>query len=254
MEGIIHEADSLAGHLKLGRLIVLFDDNGISIDGPTSITVSEDTTARFEAYGWQVLACDGHDGDAVSAAISEAKGDDRPTLIRCKTVIGWCTDEKGHIWHPWRALGGDEIAGTREALGWSHAPFEVPADILAAWRALGTAGGDAFAAWQTRLAASAHKAQLEALESGDVSQAVAEGIAAYKAKLAAGEPQAPATRVASQKAIEALLPYVPAMFGGSADLTGSTTRRSVSTRFSALIIMLAPMCIMACVYMAWQQR
>ena len=226
MEGISHEAASLAGHLKLGRLIVLFDDNGISIDGPTSITVSEDTTARFEAYGWQVLACDGHDGDAVSAAISEAKGDDRPTLIRCKTVIGYgAPTKKGTSGIHGAPLGGDEIAGTREALGWSHAPFEVPADILAAWRALGTAGGDAFAAWQSRLAASAHKAQLEALESGDVSQAVAEGIAAYKAKLAAGEPQAPATRVASQKAIEALLPYVPAMFGGSADLTGSNNTK-----------------------------
>ena len=225
MEGVSHEAASLAGHLKLGRIIVLFDDNGISIDGPTSLTVSEDTTARYEAYGWQVLSCDGHDQEAVSRAIAQAKTDERPTLIRCKTTIGYgAPTKKGTSGIHGAPLGADEIAGTREALDWPHAPFDIPQPILEAWRAVGARGNDAAKAWQERLNHSAHKADFEALESGDFDNQVNTAIAAYKEKLAA-EPQKVATRVASQKAIEALLPYVPAMFGGSADLTGSNNTR-----------------------------
>ena len=225
MEGVSHEAASLAGHLKLGRIIVLFDDNGISIDGPTSLTVSEDTTARYEAYGWQVLSCDGHDQEAVSRAIAQAKTDERPTLIRCKTTIGYgAPTKKGTSGIHGAPLGADEIAGTREALDWPHAPFDIPQPILEAWRAVGARGNDAAKAWQERLNHSAHKADFEALEAGDFDNQVNTAIAAYKEKLAA-EPQKVATRVASQKAIEALLPYVPAMFGGSADLTGSNNTR-----------------------------
>ena len=225
MEGVSHEAASLAGHLKLGRIIVLFDDNGISIDGPTSLTVSEDTTARYEAYGWQVLSCDGHDQEAVSSAIAQAKTDERPTLIRCKTTIGYgAPTKKGTSGIHGAPLGADEIAGTREALDWPHAPFDIPQPILEAWRAVGAQGNDAAKAWQERLDSSAHKADFEALESGNFDKQVNTAIAAYKEKLAA-EPQKVATRVASQKAIEALLPHVPAMFGGSADLTGSNNTR-----------------------------
>ena len=225
MEGVSHEAASLAGHLKLGRIIVLFDDNGISIDGPTSLTVSEDTTARYEAYGWQVLSCDGHDSDAVSAAIASAKQDDRPTLIRCKTTIGYgAPTKKGTSGIHGAPLGAEELAGTREALGWTYAPFEIPHHILDAWRAAGARGAAQSAAWQDALNSSAHKAAFEKLESGDFDKDVAEAMVAYKAQLAA-EPQKVATRVASQKAIEALLPSVPAMFGGSADLTGSNNTR-----------------------------
>ena len=225
MEGVSHEAASLAGHLKLGRIIVLFDDNGISIDGPTSLTVSEDTTARYEAYGWQVLSCDGHDQEAVSSAIAQAKTDERPTLIRCKTTIGYgAPTKKGTSGIHGAPLGADEIAGTREALDWPHAPFDIPQPILEAWRAVGAQGNDAAKAWQDRLNNSAHKADFEALESGNFDNQVNTAIAAYKEKLAA-EPQKVATRVASQKAIEALLPHVPAMFGGSADLTGSNNTR-----------------------------
>ena len=225
MEGVSHEAASLAGHLKLGRIIVLFDDNGISIDGPTSLTVSEDTTARYEAYGWQVLSCDGHDQEAVSSAIAQAKTDERPTLIRCKTTIGYgAPTKKGTSGIHGAPLGADEIAGTREALDWPHAPFDIPQPILEAWRAVGAQGNDAAKAWQDRLDSSAHKADFEALESGNFDKQVNTAIAAYKEKLAA-EPQKVATRVASQKAIEALLPHVPAMFGGSADLTGSNNTR-----------------------------
>jgi len=225
MEGVSHEAASLAGHLKLGRIIVLFDDNGISIDGPTSLTVSEDTTARYEAYGWQVLSCDGHDQEAVSAAIGQGKADDRPTLIRCKTTIGYgAPTKKGTSGIHGAPLGTDEIAGTRAALDWPHAPFEIPQHILDAWRAVGAKGADAAADWQKRLDASAHKSAFQKLQSGDFDADVNAAIAAYKQKLAA-DPQKVATRVASQKAIEALLPAVPAMFGGSADLTGSNNTR-----------------------------
>ena len=225
MEGVSHEAASLAGHLQLGRIIVLFDDNGISIDGPTSLTVSEDTTARYEAYGWQVLSCDGHDQDAVSAAIAQGKADDRPTLIRCKTTIGYgAPTKKGTSGIHGAPLGSDEIAGTRAALDWPHAPFEIPHHILDAWRAVGARGADAAADWQKRLDASAHKSAFNKLESGDFDADVNAAIAAYKEKLAA-DPQKVATRVASQKAIEALVPAVPAMFGGSADLTGSNNTR-----------------------------
>ena len=225
MEGVSHEAASMAGHMKLGRMIVLFDDNGISIDGPTSLTVSEDTTKRFESYGWQVLDCDGHDADAVSAAITKAKADDRPSLIRCKTVIGYgAPTKKGTSGVHGAPLGTDEIAGTREALGWSHEPFEIPADILASWRAVGAAGNQAAQDWQARLDASGKAAEFAAINGGDVTEAVNKAAASYKADLM-GEGQTIATRVASQKAIDAYLPFVPAMFGGSADLTGSNNTK-----------------------------
>ena len=225
MEGISHEAASMAGHMKLGRMIVLFDDNGISIDGPTSLTVSEDTTKRFEAYGWQVLACDGHDAEAVSEAITKAKADDRPSLICCKTVIGYgAPTKKGTSGVHGAPLGSDEIAGTRQALGWSHEPFEIPADILASWRAVGAAGHQAANDWQARLDASGKADEFAAINGGAVTQAVDEAAASYKENLM-GEGQTLATRVASQKAIDAFLPFVPAMFGGSADLTGSNNTK-----------------------------
>ena len=225
MEGISHEAASMAGHMKLGRMIVLFDDNGISIDGPTSITVSEDTTKRFEAYGWQVLECDGHDAEAVSRAITDAKADDRPSLIRCKTVIGYgAPTKKGTSGIHGAPLGAEEIAGTREQLGWSHEPFEIPSEIRASWHAVGSAGHDQATAWQARLDASGKADEFTAITSGAVEDAVNQAAATYKASLM-GEGQKIATRVASQKAIEAFLPSVPAMFGGSADLTGSNNTK-----------------------------
>ncbi|MGB2263132.1 MAG: 1-deoxy-D-xylulose-5-phosphate synthase N-terminal domain-containing protein, partial [Candidatus Puniceispirillaceae bacterium] len=152
MEGVSHEAASMAGHMGLGRLIVLFDDNGISIDGSTDLAVSDDTTARFEAYGWQVLAVDGHDMDAVSAAIATAKADTgKPSLIRCRTVIGFGAPNKaGSSAVHGAPLGGEEISGTRAALGWDHAPFEIPAEIMANWRDVGSRGSAARATWQAR--------------------------------------------------------------------------------------------------------
>ena len=225
MEGVSHEAASMAGHMGLGRLIVLFDDNSISIDGSTDLAVSDDTTARFEAYGWQVLAIDGHDIDAVSAAIATAKADtDKPSLIRCRTVIGFGAPNKaGSSAVHGAPLGGEEISGTRAALGWDHAPFEIPAEIMANWRDVGSRGSAARALWQARHD-DLDTGDFDKAMRGDWDREIEEAVQQWKATLAA-EPLKIATRVASQKAIETILPACPAMFGGSADLTGSNNTR-----------------------------
>ncbi|HBV78169.1 MAG TPA: transketolase, partial [Alphaproteobacteria bacterium] len=225
MEGVSHEAASMAGHMKLGRLIVLFDDNSISIDGSTDLSTSDDTGGRFEAYGWQVLSCDGHDMDAVSAAISAAQADDRPSLICCKTVIGLGSPNKqGTSGVHGAPLGDAEIALARETLGWPHPAFEIPADILAEWRAVGARGAAAHQSWQDRHATSQNKTAFDAAIANDFDKAVANAVLAWKNQLASA-PQKLATRVASQKAIEAILPVCPTLFGGSADLTGSNNTR-----------------------------
>ena len=225
MEGISHEAASMAGHMKLGRMIVLFDDNGISIDGSTDLTVSDDTTGRFEAYGWQVLAVDGHDMQAVSDAIAAAREDNRPSLIRCRTVIGYGAPTKsGTSGVHGAPLGGEEIEGTRAAIGWSHAPFEIPQDVVDNWRAVGSRGAAAREAWEARHAA-ADSAGFDAALSGDFDAQVNDAVVAWKEALAA-EPQKIATRVASQKALDAIIPACPALFGGSADLTGSNNTKA----------------------------
>ncbi len=225
MEGISHEAASMAGHMQLGRLIVLFDDNGISIDGSVDITVSDDISARFEAYGWQVLSCDGHDMDAVSSAITTAKTQTlKPTLIRCKTDIGKGSPNRAGTAKAHGApMGADENALTREALGWSHAPFEIPSEILSEWRQAGTRSQSEHTAWQARLNNSSHADAFNSAMAGTYDSNLEAAVSAYKATLA--EPQKIATRVASQKAIEAILPAVPELFGGSADLTGSNNTK-----------------------------
>jgi transketolase len=226
MEGVSHEAASMAGHMGLGRLIVLFDDNGISIDGSTDLAVSDDTTARFTAYGWQVLAVDGHDMKAVSAAITEARAEeDKPTLIRCRTVIGYGAPTKaGTSGVHGAPLGSDEIAGTRAALGWRHEPFEIPQPIIDSWRAVGARGRAAREAWQDRHNA-ADSTAFDAAMSGDFDAAINDAVQSWKAALAA-DPQKLATRVASQKALDAIVAACPALIGGSADLTGSNNTRA----------------------------
>ena len=226
MEGISHEAISLAGHLKLNKLIVLFDDNGISIDGSTDITVSDDITGRFEACQWQVLACDGHDMAAVDAALTTAKTiTDKPVLIRCKTTIGKGSAKVGGTAKAHGApLGNEEIAAVREGLGWDAPAFVIPGEILADWRAAGTRGQAVRADWQARLSTAQTKDQFEADVSGDVQAATQAAIAAFKDQLRE-TPQKVATRVASQKTIEALFDHVPSLFGGSADLTGSNNTK-----------------------------
>ena len=225
MEGVSHEAASMAGHMGLGRLIVLFDDNGISIDGSTDLAVSDDTTARFEAYGWQVLAVDGHNMSAVSDAIATAKTHTgKPSLIRCKTVIGFGAPNKaGSSAVHGAPLGAEEISGTRTALGWHHAPFEIPPEIVANWRDVGSRGSAARAAWQARYD-DLDTDDFDKAMRGDWDKEIEEAVRKWKVSLAA-QPLKIATRVASQKAIEAILPACPAMFGGSADLTGSNNTR-----------------------------
>ena len=227
MEGISHEAASMAGHFGLGQLIVLFDDNGISIDGKTELTVSDDISARFTAYGWQVLDCDGHDMQDVDKAITAAKADTaKPSLIRCKTVIGkGAPTVSGTSKVHGAPLGAEEIAGTRKAIGWSHGPFEIPEDILGNWRKIGNHGQKARGDWTQRLETSAKKEAFLAALSGDISDAAATAVQKMKTELAAN-PQKVASRVASQKTIEALVAETQLLFGGSADLTGSNNTKA----------------------------
>jgi transketolase len=229
MEGISHEAISLAGHLRLSRLIVLFDDNGISIDGPTSLAVSDDQVARFAACGWDAWRIDGHDPVAIDAALERAKGSDRPVMIACRTTIGHGAPTKaGKAAAHGAPLGADEIVGARRNLGWAHPPFEVPEDIRAAWRAAGVRAEDQVAAWRARLAGSPHRAAFERAMSGDMPETVAPAMAAYMRRLAEERPSW-ASRKSSQEALEVLTAAWPELLGGSADLTHSNNTNTKAT-------------------------
>ncbi len=228
MEGINHEAIGLAGHLHLGRLSVLWDDNNITIDGPADMSTSEDVKARYEATGWHVVSCDGHDFADIDRAITEAKADSRPSLIACKTVIGKGSPNKqGTSATHGAPLGADEIAAARDVLGWTSEPFDIPAEILSDWRATGKAGADAHGAWQQRLAASDNRAAFEAQMAGTADHA-ATAIEGHIRGLAK-EPQKVATRKASELALGPLTAALPQMIGGSADLTGSNNTKTPST-------------------------
>jgi transketolase len=224
MEGISHEAISLAGHLKLGRLIVLFDDNATSIDGPTSLSVSDDQIGRFAASNWHVARVDGHDPEAVALAIENARQvTDQPSLIACRTIIGYGAPKKqGTASTHGSPLGEDEIGNARERLRWKHAPFDVPKPILASWRAAGTRNRETYEAWVMaagRLDSRAPE-QLSNPIDADVRGNIAAAVAAIKADFTR-EGDKLATRQSSQKVLEKLLPIVPGLIGGSADLTGS---------------------------------
>jgi transketolase len=224
MEGISHEAISLAGHLKLGRLIVLFDDNQVSIDGPTSLAVSDDQIERFNASHWHTARVDGHDPEAIALAIENARQvTDRPSLIACRTVIGYGAPSKaGTAATHGSPLGEEEVKGAREKLGWRHQPFEVPKPILANWRAIGARHRATYEAWSAaakRVDASARAALTDPIE-GKVKAAIAGAIAAVKSDFVK-EGAKLATRQSSQKVLEKLLPVIPGLIGGSADLTGS---------------------------------
>ncbi|AEI01953.1 transketolase TktA [Afipia carboxidovorans OM5] len=229
MEGVSQEAIALAGHLKLNRMIVLFDDNGISIDGAISLSDSVDQVKRFEAAGWAACRIDGHDHDAIADAIARAQKSDRPTLIACKTTIAFGAPTKaGSSKSHGSPLGADEIAGTRKALNWDAPPFEIPADILDAWRAAGSRGAALRSAWEKKLAAvdATQRAEFERRMKGDLPvKALTDAVANMKAALAEA-PKDIATRTASEQALEALVPVVPEMVGGSADLTGSNNTRT----------------------------
>ncbi|MDW8371018.1 MAG: transketolase [Geminicoccaceae bacterium] len=232
MEGISHEAAALAGHLGLGRLIVLFDDNGISIDGPTKLATSEDVRARFAAYGWHTLSVDGHDPEAVASAIAEAKADPRPSLVACKTIIGFgAPNKQGSEATHGAPLGAAEVAAARERLGWHHPPFVIPEEVYAAWRAATQRGVAARAAWKARLEAAPAglRAAFEKAMAGAIDAEVAAAIAAHKAKLVETRPTV-ATRKASEMALEALTAAVPELVGGSADLTHSNNTITKATK------------------------
>lgn len=223
MEGLSHEAISLAGHLKLGRLIVLYDDNEISIDGSTSLSCSDDQIVRFTASGWSVRRIDGHDPQAISKTIEEARLIDRPSLIACRTKIGYGSPkrqgtEKAHG----APLGAEEVAATRVALHWPHPPFEIPDAVLAAWRAVGARGHAEQEAWTDRAmhpdAAACHPFQdsLNRKLPGDYDEA----FRSIRARFATERPLM-ATRQASQQVIDAFATALPNLLGGSADLTHS---------------------------------
>ncbi len=231
MEGISQEAIAIAGHLKLNRLIVLWDDNGISIDGPLSVADSVDQLKRFESAGWAASRVDGHDQDAIFAAVEAAQKSDRPTLIACKTTIGYGAPTRaGTSKSHGEPLGADEIAGARKNLGWTHEPFVIPEDILGAWRAMGSRGATVHADWAKKLAAldGGKRAEFERRTRGDLPADFAETIASFKKEIIA-KPVAMATRKASESVIAALAPKVPELVTGSADLTGSNNTKVAAT-------------------------
>ncbi|MEQ1640685.1 MAG: transketolase [Novosphingobium sp.] len=228
MEGINHEAIGLAGHLKLGRMNVLWDDNRITIDGATSLSTSEDIAARYRATDWHVTSCDGHDHADIARALAEAAADPRPSLIACKTVIGKGSPGKQgtHSVHG-AALGADEVAATRAAIGWTAPAFEIPAEILADWRSLATRGAAARAEWEARAAADPQGAEFARRMAGDLP-ADESAAQAYLASLLANPPKV-ATRKSSEMALDVLTAAIPEMVGGSADLTGSNLTKTAST-------------------------
>ena len=221
MEGVSHEAIDLAGHLKLNRLIVLWDNNAITIDGATDVATSMDQHKRFEAAGWRVLKCDGHDFASIEAALAEAKNSDRPVMIDCKTIIGFgAPNKQGTEATHGAPLGEDEIKAARERLGWPYAPFEVPENILDAWREAGARGRAEREAWEARLNASPKKdAFLRDLESKATPELMA-ALDGFKKQLVEEKPKL-ATRQASQKSLEVIINAQSNVIGGSADLTHS---------------------------------
>ena len=221
MEGISHEAAALAGHLRLERLTVLYDDNAVSIDGPMRLAASDEPLKRFAALGWAVKRVDGHDAPAVAGALSWAHRSRRPSLIACRTVIGFGAPHKaGTAASHGSPLGPEEAAATKIALGWTAPLFTVPDDIATEWRRAGARGAPARRAWLRRLAHHPLRAEFERVTAGRLPESWPAALATLKAELAATRPKL-ATRQASQKVLEALLPAVPELIGGSADLTGS---------------------------------
>ncbi|WP_316976578.1 transketolase [Shumkonia mesophila] len=232
MEGISHEAIGFAGHLKLSKLIVLWDDNSISIDGSTDLARTEDQLVRFAAAGWATQAVDGFDPEAVAAAIEKAHKSDKPTIIGCKTVIGrGAPTKQGTAASHGAPLGDDEISGARATLGWSYPPFVVPENVLAAWRAAGARGATARKQWEGRLAATAAelRSEFERSEAGRLPEGWQQASAQHRKALVAEKP-ALATRQASGAALEVLTAAIPELIGGSADLTGSVNTKTKSTQ------------------------
>jgi transketolase len=224
MEGINHEAIGLAGHLKLGKLIVLWDDNRITIDGAVSLSSSEDVMARYKATGWHTVACDGHDPVSINKALDAAKADPRPTIVQCTTIIGYgAPNKQGTSATHGAALGTDEVAAARGHLGWTAEPFVVPEDIKAAWLEAGHRGAATRSGWEAKLVASSQRAEFERRMAGKLPASFS--LDAYLKDLAAN-PQKVATRKASEMALGAINAQLPETLGGSADLTGSNNTKT----------------------------
>lgn len=226
MEGISQESLTLAGHLKLRKLIVLWDDNEISIDGPVSLSDSTDQLMRFEASGWEATRIDGHDPQAIEEAIEAAQKSDKPTLIACRTTIGYGAPTKaGKSSSHGAPLGVEEIEGVRKFLEWPHAPFDVPEDILNRWRAVGTRANSIREDWNGRMASSAHKNAFATAMAGDYERVLVTSIRDFKKTLAADLPKV-ATRKASEMSLDVINEAIADTVGGSADLTGSNNTKS----------------------------
>ncbi|MFY9627551.1 MAG: transketolase [Methylocystis sp.] len=221
MEGVSHEAIDLAGHLQLGKLIVLWDDNSISIDGPTSLATSTDQGARFAASRWHVQKIDGHDFAQIAAALANAQKDPRPSMIACRTLIGFgAPGKEGKESAHGAPLGAEQIAAARQKLGWSSPPFELPPAILDGWRKAGRRGAPAHSAWKERLAVSSRSAEFESFLRGDVAPEVSAPLRAFREELAREKPKV-ATRKSSEMALGVINGATRATIGGSADLTHS---------------------------------
>jgi transketolase len=232
MEGISQEAISLAGHLKLNKLIVFWDNNNITIDGAVTLSDNTDQLARFAASGWHTIACDGHDPEAIAQAIEASKASDKPSLIACKTTIGFGAPNKGGTNKVHGSpLGADEIAATRKALGWPYPAFEIPSDILDAWRLAGLRSAKERKAWEQRLtdAGSETKSEFDRRIRGNLAGGFEPAMAAYKQKLASDKPKV-ATRKSSEMALEVINGVLPETVGGSADLTGSNNTKTSQTK------------------------
>jgi transketolase len=228
MEGINHEAIGLAGHLGLGRLTVLWDDNKITIDGSTDLSTSEDIPARYAATGWHVESCDGHDPADIRRALDAALADPRPSLIACRTIIGFgAPNKQGTSATHGAPLGADEIAAARSELGWTAEPFVIPGDVADAWAAFGAKGKKLHAEWNDRLANNEKKTEFAdrlkgAVVPGEAFKAYLDGLVA--------EPPKVATRKASENTLGSLTADIAALIGGSADLTGSNNTKTSSTK------------------------
>ncbi|MEH2537497.1 MULTISPECIES: transketolase [unclassified Bradyrhizobium] len=232
MEGISHEAISLAGHLRLNRLIVLFDDNEISIDGATSLSCSDDQLARFKAAGWSASRIDGHDPEAIAAAIERARNSDRPSLIACRTIIGFgAPNRQGTEKVHGAPLGGEEAAKTRDALNWPHAPFEIPEAVLAQWRQAGRRGHAARRCWieRTKRLSSDSRSPFHDALNRNLPCSYAQAMTKLRDDFATERPNI-ATRQASQRVIDAIAEALPNLLGGSADLTHSNLTRARTQR------------------------
>ncbi len=225
MEGISHESCALAGHLKLDRLILLYDDNGISIDGPTSLSYSDDVRKRFEAYGWDVQEIDGHDHTQIDQAIANARTTDTPSIICCKTHIGYGapTKQDSSSSHG-SPLGEKEIAGARENLDWPHGEFDIPLEIMEQWHMIGERHHSDFEEWEHRMAENRVSDEFLKTIAGDVSEIITPVIKDLKKRFIEDRPNV-ATRQASGMVLEKLVPALPSMVGGSADLTGSNNTK-----------------------------